>query len=269
MFPKIIYYYQTLTTLQPIITTNTVTHIHLSSIHFGIDNQKDPYIHLNNYSPYSERFDNVWQELFMATNHGIKVILMVGGAGGAFQDLFQDFETNFNLLANLIHNKSNIIKGVDLDIEEEVTLPDVIMLINRLLNDFGINFIISMAPIQSSLQSDTPGMGGFVYKDLYGSEVGKYIDYFNGQFYQDYSLAAYEAVVDNGYPENKVVMGMIMGQDFSTIQKELKKLYQEYGNNFGGVFIWEYYGAPPNWSLICKSILSKSLKKDSPTFRRS
>ena len=99
-------------------------------------------------------------------------------------------------------------------------------------------------------------MGGFVYKDLYVSSVGKDIEYFNGQFYGSYSVNAYESVVDNGYPEEKVVMGMLMGQDFDKIQIELKKLKEEYGSSFGGVFIWEYFGAPNNWSKICNSILN-------------
>ena len=63
-------------------------------------------------------------------------------------------------------------------------------------------------------------MGGFIYKDLYSSEVGKLIDYFNGQFYMDYSKGAYDIVVENGYPEEKVVMGMLMGQDFEKIQTD-------------------------------------------------
>ena len=33
-----------------------------------------------------------------------------------------------------------------------------------------------MAPVQYALQNDEPGMGGFVYKDLLKSSVGKYID---------------------------------------------------------------------------------------------
>ena len=69
--------------------------------------------------------------------------------------------------------------GVDLDIEENVSLDNVKMLINRLNLDFGSNFIISMAPLAISLTEDTPGMGGFVYKDLYNSKEGKLITYFN------------------------------------------------------------------------------------------
>ena len=113
-----------------------------------------------------------------------------------------------------------------------------------------------MAPIQSALQNDNPGLGGFSYKELYGSEVGKDISYFNGQFYQDFSAEAYDSVVDNGYPEEKVVMGMLMGQNFRNSVEEVKKIYEEYGNSFGGVFIWEYYAAPSNWSQIFYKIFN-------------
>jgi hypothetical protein len=258
MSPKIIYYYQTFTSLKPILNLNlnSVTHIHLSSIHFGKQQDNTPYIHLNNYPPSDEKFDEVWKELFIATQKNIKVILMVGGAGGAFQDLFSNFEVYYRLLRNLINAKSNTIQGIDLDIEESTDINNIKMLISRVKEDFGPNFIISMAPIQTALQTDNPGLGGFSYKDLYCSEVGKDIDYFNGQFYEDYSLHSYNSVVENGYPEQKVVMGMLMGQDFKKIVEEVKEIYEEYGNSFGGVFIWEYYAAPTNWSQIFYNIFN-------------
>ena len=249
MSPKIIYYYQTLTSLKPILTNHTVSHIHLSAIHFGTDKNNKPYIHLNDNSPYDSIYDEVWKELFIATQNKIDVRLMIGGAGTAFQKLFSNFSVFYPLLLELIHMKSNIIQGVDLDIEEIVNLEDVKMLITRLKTDLGKNFKISMAPIQSSLQNDSPGMGGFIYKDLYGSSVGKDIEYFNGQFYGSYSVAAYDSVVENGYPEEKVVMGMLMGENVEENYEVVEKLYEDYGKDFGGVFIWEYSGAPTDWSV--------------------
>ena len=66
---RIIYYYQTFTDLSPIIKTNTpVSHIHLSSIHFGLDNNK-PYIHLNDYEPTNSKFDKVWDDMKKWNNH--------------------------------------------------------------------------------------------------------------------------------------------------------------------------------------------------------
>ena len=87
--PKVLFYYQTFTTLKPILYKNPdVTHIHLSSIHFGLDTDNNPYIHLNNDSPYNYTFDNVWQELEDADKLGIKIKLMIGGAGGGYASLF-------------------------------------------------------------------------------------------------------------------------------------------------------------------------------------
>ena len=165
--PKIIFYYQTFSTLQPILYSNTpVTHIHLSSIHFGTDDNLQPYIHLNNDSPYSEKNKEMWEEIETAAKMGIKIVLMVGGAGTAYQDLFSNFMIYYNMLYHLLKNKP-FISGIDLDIEEEVPIEKIEMLIQQIKKDFPRDdFIISTAPIQSSLQDDIPGMGGFVYKKL-------------------------------------------------------------------------------------------------------
>ena len=250
---RIIYYYQTFTSLQPILYKNTpITHIHLSSIHFGKNPDKSHYIHLNDYEPYNQTFDTVWDELLEAGKYNITTILMVGGAGGAFQHLFSDYQVYYSLLKELI-SKKKIIKGIDLDVEEYVDIENIKMLINDIKKDFGDDFIITMAPIQSSLQTDYPGMGGFIYKDLYNSPDGKLIDYFNVQFYEDYSENAYTQVIENNYPSNKIVMGMISGEEF---ENELKKTYQKYGNNFGGVFIWEYSNSLKNWLNTIINILN-------------
>ena len=103
MSKKIIYYYQTFVGLKDILTSNTkVTHIHLSSIHFGTNNNNNPYIHLNDNNPSDTIFDSVWCELEKAKKLGIKIILMVGGAGGAFQTLLSNYNTYYNLLKNLL-----------------------------------------------------------------------------------------------------------------------------------------------------------------------
>ena len=62
----------------------------------------------------------------------------------------------------------------------------------------------------------------FIYKDLYKSDEGKMIDYFNGQFYFDFSSESFNQVVENGYPSEKIVIGMISSQDFNNAKKEIK-----------------------------------------------
>lgn len=246
MVNRIIYYYQTFVGLRPILDQNPikVTHIHLSSFHFGLDSNNEPYIHLNDFPPDNEQFKTVWEEIKEARQKGIKVLFMIGGAGGAYGALFSNFEVYYNLLIKTI-KQFPYIDGIDLDIEEDVDIKNVIMMIERLKQNFGNDFIISMAPLAGSLMMNNPGMGGFIYKTLY-NVLGKSITYFNGQFYGDFSLNSYDIIMENGYPQEKVVMGMLSGdidmKDACSIISNVKKKYP----NFGGVFVWEYCNAPPD-----------------------
>ena len=82
----------------------------------------------------------------------------------------------------------------------------------------------------------TPGLGGFSYKKLLATEEGKMIDYFNGQFYENYSVQDYKNAIKNGYNSQKVVMGFLWVKTISRQHRhgyELKYL-------FGGIFVWEY-----------------------------
>lgn len=244
MKPRIILYYQTFCGLHKIINTNSsknITHIHLSSIHFGKDDKNNKYIHLNNYSPYNKIFDKVWKELEEINKKGIKIILMIGGAGGGFTSLFEDFDYYYSLLIDLIKTK-NIISGVDLDVEEDIGLDNIKMIIKKIKNDLGNNFTISLAPVQSSLEYNYNGLGGFKYNDLLNSEEGKMIDYLNGQFYYDYSLNSYNKVINNNYISNQIVMGMIASSkdNMEKNYQQVANIYEKYKDNFGGVFLWEY-----------------------------
>ena len=65
------------------------------------------------------------------------------------------------------------------------------MLINRLIEDFGEEFTITMAPVSSSLENDGGSMANFNYKTLYNSNEGKYINWFNTQCYYSFSFETY------------------------------------------------------------------------------
>lgn len=258
MSPRVIMYYQTFTSLKPILVSpSPVTHIHVAAIHFGYDEKNKPYIHLNNYSPNHYTFDKVWDEIEQATKLGIQVRLMIGGAGGGYATLFSDFKTFYSLLANLLRSKS-FISGVDLDIEEPCKIDDVRLLMRTIKEEFGDSIALTMAPIQSSLESDEPGMGGFVYKNLLQSPEGKLIEYFNTQFYSDFSCDAFVKIVENGYLPEMVVMGTLANTN--KIGKELAKTVQKYNTNFGGVFVWEYCFAKPSpleWAKHMNSIVNE------------
>ena len=258
---KIIFYYQTFTDindqyilLDSVLYSNTpLTHVHISSIHFGVDSDNKPYIHLNNRHPENTYFKPVWNSIKKAYGKGVTIIAMIGGAGGGYSSLFSDFETYYPLLYQFLKNRP-YISGIDLDIEETCSLDNVKMLINKIVADFGEDYIISTAPVQSSLSNDQPGMGGFCYKDLITSKEGKYIDYINCQAYNSYTLETLDSIIDNGYSSDKIVMGLISGQNYA---EELKKMVEKYKDRFGGVFVWEYFNAipsPANWLKNIKRI---------------
>ena len=263
---KTIYYYQSFCGLDKIMKdSQNVDNIILSSFHFGKDNNNKSYIHLNDNCPEDEKFNLVWEQLTKLYYDGVMVTLMIGGAGGGFSELFSDFETYYNLLKNTIQ-KHNFLSGVDLDIEEGVKLNDVKNLINRLVDDFGEDFIITMAPVANSLINNTPGMGNFNYNELYKSLEGRHINWFNVQCYGCYNFETYDSIIKNGYPESKIIFGMISGDfinNFPDALKEIQKVKNKYPK-FLGADVWEYINAPPNTddpSMWAKEI--KELEKNS------
>ena len=208
----------------------------------------------------------MWSEIFIANDMGINIHLMLGGAGGAFIDLFNDFEVYYNLLIKLINSKK-FINGINLDVEESIGLENILKLIESLDQDLPPNFQITLAPVSFALVSNTSGMGGFSYKDLKNSSVGKRISYLNGQFYGDFSFETYDTIIKNGYNPEEIVIGML-GTEYNkdTLQdacNELKQIVAKYPN-FCGVFLWEYCQAPPdnvNHAMWAK-IINNTIKKE-------
>ena len=100
----------------------------------------------------------MWKEIKIAHSLGVKIKLMIGGAGLAFQEMFSNFNLYYEMLKNVLKSHPYIC-GVDLDIEENVNLNDVIKLVNTLKTDFGNEFLISFAPVAFALQQNRTGMG--------------------------------------------------------------------------------------------------------------
>jgi len=254
---KTIYYYQTFVGLEKALSNiEYIDVMNISSIHFG-----DQSIYLNDNKPSDPIFDTMWMETEKAYNQGCTIMLMMGGAGFAYKELFSDFTTYYPQLKQLLADKT-WIQGIDLDIEESTTIENIKMLINQLQGDFGDDFIITMAPVSSTLQNDGSSMAGFNYKELYLSKEGKRINWFNTQCYNSFTCETYESIINNGYPPEKIVMGMESGQfDENTFQNaldEVKKIKEKYPT-FSGVFDWEYLNAPPKkddpseWAKLMKN----------------
>lgn len=245
---KTIYYYQTFVGLQDLFShPQDIDIINISSVHFNELPDGTKQIYLNDNPPDSEKFRDLWWETKLLYQQGVTIMLMIGGAGGAYTELFRDFKTYYPQLKDLLM-KQDHIGGIDLDVEEPVDINQIKMLIRLLKHDFP-HFKISMAPIASSMTSDIPGMGGFSYKDLYKSYEETLIDWYNVQCYDSFSFDTYEKIIKNGYPEEKIVMGMESGQfdntNFHLALNEVRRICEVYPKACG-VYDWEYLNAPPD-----------------------
>jgi hypothetical protein len=255
---RVIYYYQTLTDLSPVIKNlNPVTKkpyptdINLGAFHLGPQSD-GTLLHLNDHPPNDPVFDIPWKQLVKLQSLGVKLHMMLGGASCcSFKSLFGDWEKFYPVLKQTLW--SYHFNGIDLDIEESVALSDVLLLIDQLSSDFGSGFVITLAPVASDLK-DGGGLSGFNYKDLYQAEGSK-IAWFNTQFYNGFgSLAStsdYDSAISNGFPPDKVVAGMLGNSndgrgyvEMNQIAKTVKRLARKYAN-FGGVFSWEYFDTMP------------------------
>lgn len=259
---RTIYYYQTFVGLTKLFShTRDIDVINISSIHFDEDKQGNKNIYLNDNLPNDPKFNVMWEETQLLSEQGVVIMLMVGGAGGAYTNLFKEFDVYYPMLKNLLREKT-FISGIDLDIEESVTLENVQKMIRQLKKDFPF-MQITMAPIASAMISDDPGLGGFSYKTLYNSKEGIHINAFNVQCYDSFSYETYRRIIGNSYPPEKINMGMMSGQfTKETFNDALCQVHQTLVTypKMGGVFDWEYLDAPPinddpsQWCKLMKDV---------------
>ena len=256
---KTVYYYQTPCDLEKcLVNSKYIDVIIVSSLHFGLQDDK-PYIHLNDNYPTSSKYDKMWMDLEKLYYNGTSIMCMVGGAGGAFNNLFSDYDTYYPMLKEFLKGKK-MITGIDLDVEEDVDIKDVKKLLNDLVKDFGEDFTITMAPVAESLETDNlSGFSSLDYKSLYKSLEGRCIKWFNVQAYGNYNKDTYDKIISNDYPPEKIVFGMISGSNFDEDLKQIKLIKESYPN-FLGCDIWELNSAPPNtndpsqWAYMLKNI---------------
>lgn len=261
--PRLILYYQThhdgdtgnYISVLPLITKQgiSLTHLILAAIHINEDPEK---ITVNDHHPSHTRFQTLWAELRILQASGVKVMGMLGGAAhGSYQRLDgsdEQFERFYVPVRNLIRERA--LDGMDLDVEEEMTLAGAIRLVDRLKADFGKDFIITFTPVAIAMIDPTKNLSGFDYEAL---EVmrGRDIAWYNAQFYcgwGDISTSyMYDMMVQKGWPPEKVVVGLVTnpanGAGFvpwDTLTAVLKVLRARY-ERFGGVMGWEYFNGLP------------------------
>lgn len=246
--------------LLPLITnTSGITHVILAAIHLN-DRPED--ITLNDHPPNHEKFTTLWSEVAWIQATGIKVLGMLGGAAkGSYERLDGDdekFERFYSPLRDMI--KDHRLQGLDLDVEENMSLPGVIRLIDRLRSDFGSDFLVTLAPVATALLPAQPHLSGFSYHDL-ERQRGSEIAWYNTQFYCGWGDASttmwYDAIINtpfSPFQPNKVVMGLITNPklgagyvEWEKLEPVLRSLRARYASRggFGGVMGWEYFCAMP------------------------
>jgi hypothetical protein len=260
--PRVVVYYQTThdpdgkhISILPLIMQPDVaiTHLVVAAVHI---NEDPSAITLNDRPPTDSRFVSVWAELRVLQASGVKVLAMLGGAAkGSYTRLDHDeteFEAYYGPVRDLIKQRG--LDGLDLDVEERMSLAGIVRLIDRLRSDFGPDFIITLAPVAAALLNVRHNLSGFDYEAL---EVmrGEDISWYNAQFYCGWGDARnsmmYEMCVARGWPPEKVVMGLVttpengsgwvswevLGPNLTMLKRRFEK--------FGGVMGWEYFNSSP------------------------
>ena len=286
--PRLITYYQTHhdavgkhVSLLPLLTQPNIsmTHVMLAAIHINDDPAQ---LTLNDHPPSHERFRPLWAELRILQASGIKVMGMLGGAAkGSYERMDgseEKFERYYRPLRDLVRERN--LNGLDLDVEEEMSLAGIVRLIDRLRADFGPSFIISMAPVAMALLDPTKNLSGFDYEAL---EVmrGREIAFYNVQFYCGWgdlsNTLMYDFMLQKGWPAEKLVVGVVTnpanGSGFvpwdmlSSILAILTRRHKV----FGGVMGWEYFNSLPGdaekpweWATNMSSILRVHSLPDAP-----
>lgn len=261
--PKVILYHQThhrprsgeAVSLLPLITAATgVTHVIVAAFHV---NDRPGDITLNDHKPDHERFETLWNETAWLQASGVKVLGMLGGAAkGTFARLDGDnaarFESFYVPIRDIIRHHR--LDGVDLDVEEEMSINGIVRLIDRLRADFGASFLITLAPVATALLPGQKHLSGFDYSQLERMR-GHEIAWYNTQFYCGWGDASttqwYDAIIFAGWRPEKVVFGLITNPhtgaghvDFPQMSIVLSTLRSRYPT-FGGVMGWEYFNALP------------------------
>ncbi|CAM1505837.1 Fc.00g114740.m01.CDS01 [Cosmosporella sp. VM-42] len=277
--PRIIYYHQTQYTkdryvsILPVLKPSTgVTHVMIAAIHLNAPDK----IALNDDLYDSPRFIPLWEEVHQLQAAGIKVLGMLGGAAqGSFMRLdgtLEGFHRYYQPLRKMIAWAG--FDGLDLDIEEAMSLGGVIRLIDHLKTDFGSSFLITLAPVAPAMLN-RQNLGGFNHDEL-EKGLGSRIAWYNTQFYCGWGDMSkphgYDEIIARGWPQEKIVVGLVTNPRNGAgwvkddeLRACLKELLSRYPR-IGGVMGWEYVssiteacpeeGTPWVWAEMINEILN-------------
>ncbi|KIK53802.1 glycoside hydrolase family 18 protein [Collybiopsis luxurians FD-317 M1] len=258
--------------LSPIPLIGLASHLIVSAFHLdGNDN----IIYLNKDPPHHASYVRMWRDIARMQGSGVKVIGMLGGASdSSFKNLKDNFGDWYKKLLECI--KEYRLDGFDLAIKEKVDLDVVVKLIQNLRANFGVDFIITLAPVASALMGGEDSVSGLTYSDI-ESSYGDQIDWYNVQFYLDSTTTAsqdtiatvYTDIVDKcpldpGQMVISTTTALLYKPGFTkldVVRTNVGELLQKYGHCFGGIAGWEYANSMPDrtvywtWAAQMKAVM--------------
>jgi len=238
------------------IENNKVYNTFANYIHFGYFSlsyiNHIPQILLNKIDTHDNYYNNLWFDLGISTEKNIKCIMILKGYK-TFENLFNNYDVFYKILIEFINDNKNIIKGIDLDIENCATLENTKKFINDIKRDFP-EFIISISTTGYSMcvkDIDTN------YEDekewsysLFNKTDSHLIDYYCCQFNEDdFTNDSFKDMIDNGFSPSKIIMGCNSKffQDYDNYY-ELRCINKTYPD-LGGAAIKYYNDSPYKWDL--------------------
>jgi hypothetical protein len=218
-----------------------------SHIHFGYFHFSNFKLYLDKKDPNDEYFNAMWFDLGISTEKNIKCIMVLN-----VKYMDNDYNIYYNQLVDFI-KRNNIIKGIDLDVENKISLDNIKRLINDIKRDFP-DLLISMSAVGYSMCVNDIDTDYYYEKEWSFSLFNKsteasYIDYYNCAFNEDdLTIYSFQAMIDNGFIPKKIVMGCD-SQYFHEYDNyyELRCINKKY--TIGGTFIKYFNDSPYKWDL--------------------
>jgi len=241
--------------VSPLPLIHVITHLILAAFH--INAHLPITIALNDNAPDEAYYTQMWADIAVMKQSGIKVLGLLGGAApGSYECLTPDtFDTFYPQLRDVI--KTYDIDGMDLDVEQAESLDDIVHLITQLKQDFGPDFIITLAPVASALEEGA-NLSGFDYIQL-EQKMGSQISWYNAQFYSGFGSVfpddQYINITQYGFGASRLVATTLTNEDdgFGYVDPDevvssIQALCEKFGDSFGGVAGWEYFNSQPSYS---------------------
>ena len=216
-----------------------------------------PYLTVGGEPPDNSTFlGPLWNETAQLQAGGINVLASFGGYS---PDMFLLLEYNFDFYYPILRDflKQYKLSGVDFDIEPSTgtltsyaTGESIVKLLKAIRNDFGPDFLVTLAPVADDLTNVQAFYSGFNYQLLDAAAVDdngdKIIDFFNAQFYSGYGYCntteTYDQAVAAGFAPERIVMLVPADSndadpfcDISTLEGVATKLARNYSTSFGGM----------------------------------